>query len=121
MTDEARFPFRRFYPGRFPVLLVSIILTFALSPFLVGFIRIKILTDIFLSAILLSVIQAVSEKKTTFFITMATVGYGDTTPVSSAARSLTLLEAAMGQRYLAVTIARLVGMQISQKQKKQEK
>lgn len=47
------------------------------------------------------------------FVTMTTVGYGDNLPVSNAARSLAILEAVMGQLYLAVTIARLVGIQAS--------
>ncbi|MFO7716417.1 ion channel [Desulfosarcina sp.] len=50
---------------------------------------------------------------------MTTVGYGDTTPVSNAARSLDVLEAVMGQLYLAVTVARLAGAYISQMQPKQ--
>jgi hypothetical protein len=45
---------------------------------------------------------------------MTTLGYGDMTPLSSGARSLAVLSATMGQLYLAVTIARLVGMHISQ-------
>jgi hypothetical protein len=47
-------------------------------------------------------------------ITLATVGYGDIVPLSSPARSLAALEAIMGQLYLAVTIARLVGIHASQ-------
>lgn len=47
------------------------------------------------------------------FVTMTTVGYGDNLPVSNAARSMAILEAVMGQLYLAVTIARLVGIQAS--------
>ena len=48
------------------------------------------------------------------FITLATVGYGDIVPLTSPARSLAALEAVMGQLYLAVTIARLVGVHASQ-------
>ncbi len=50
------------------------------------------------------------------FVTMTTVGYGDCLPVSNAGRSLSVLEAVMGQLYLAVTIARLVGMQASRQE-----
>ena len=46
------------------------------------------------------------------FVTLTTLGYGDVTPVGSAARSLSILEAVMGQLYVAVLIARLVGMHI---------
>jgi len=52
-------------------------------------------------------------------ITLATVGYGDIVPLSSPARSLAALEAIMGQLYLAVTIARLVGIHASQSRGKE--
>ena len=42
-------------------------------------------------------------------ITLTTVGYGDIVPVTSAARLVTGLEAIVGQLYLAVVIATLVG------------
>jgi len=48
------------------------------------------------------------------FVTQTTLGYGDITPVTAPARSLSLLEAIIGQLYLAVLIARLVGIHISQ-------
>jgi len=48
------------------------------------------------------------------FITLTTVGYGDIVPLSSPARSLAVLEAVTGQLYLAITIARLVGVHASQ-------
>jgi hypothetical protein len=48
------------------------------------------------------------------FVTQTTLGYGDITPLTAPARSLSLLEAIIGQLYLAVLIARLVGIQISQ-------
>jgi len=209
------------FSSRFTLLLVSIVITFALGPFLEGYASINLLTDICLSAILLAAIPAVSDKRSTFyialafacpylilkwgsalasfplpwnfeeifgalfvsyvlvlilsfiarqrkvsrdvimaavcgyfllglmwgfiyffvesllpgsfqfaldgqgknnlfiyfsFVTMTTVGYGDMLPLSNAARSLAILEAVMGQLYLAVTIARLVGMQSSQAQ-----
>lgn len=50
------------------------------------------------------------------FVTLSTLGYGDITPVSPAARTLAMLEAVIGQMYIAVLIARLVGMHISQQQ-----
>jgi hypothetical protein len=43
------------------------------------------------------------------FITLTTVGYGDLTPVSSAARTCAWLEALTGQFYIAVLVAGLVG------------
>jgi hypothetical protein len=44
------------------------------------------------------------------FITLTSVGYGDVVPVSRHARSLAVLEAIAGQMYLAVFVARPVGM-----------
>ena len=48
------------------------------------------------------------------FVTLCTTGYGDITPVTDQARSLSILEAVMGQMYLAVNIAALVAIRISQ-------
>jgi Ion channel len=47
------------------------------------------------------------------FITLSTVGYGDITPLSPPARSFAFLEAIIGQIYLAVLVARLVGLHIA--------
>ena len=49
------------------------------------------------------------------FITLSTVGYGDITPVSRAARWLTATEAMTGLLYVAVLIARLVSLYSSAK------
>ena len=46
------------------------------------------------------------------FMTLTTVGYGDIVPHSSATRTLAALEAVVGQIYLTVLIARLVGLHI---------
>lgn len=48
------------------------------------------------------------------FITLTTLGYGDILPLSQPAKSLSALEAMMGQIYLTVLVARLVGMHLSQ-------
>lgn len=45
------------------------------------------------------------------FVTLTTLGYGDITPVSQAARTLAWLEAAFGQIYLVVLVAHLVSRQ----------
>jgi hypothetical protein len=45
------------------------------------------------------------------FVTLTTVGYGDITPASTAARSLAILEALVGQLYPAVLLGRLVSLQ----------
>jgi hypothetical protein len=44
------------------------------------------------------------------FVTLTTLGYGDFAPVSPAARMLVNLEAIFGQLFVAVFIARLVGL-----------
>lgn len=48
------------------------------------------------------------------FTTLTTVGYGNVAPVTPKADSLAVLEAVVGQIYLAVVIARLVAMQLTQ-------
>jgi hypothetical protein len=45
--------------------------------------------------------------------TLTTTGYGDITPVDPVARSVANLEAVIGQFYLAITIARLVALEIA--------
>jgi voltage-gated potassium channel len=47
-------------------------------------------------------------------VTMTTLGYGDIVPMSPSARMFAAVEALMGQLYLAVLVARLVGLHISQ-------
>jgi hypothetical protein len=47
------------------------------------------------------------------FVTLSTVGYGDITPLSPLARSFAFMEAIIGQIYLAVLVARLVGLHIA--------
>jgi hypothetical protein len=42
------------------------------------------------------------------FVTLTTVGYGDVTPISTTARTLSWVEAMTGQLYLAVLIAGLI-------------
>lgn len=49
------------------------------------------------------------------FVTLTTLGYGDITPQSHQAGVLAYLEAIVGQVYLTVLVARLVGMYIAQK------
>jgi hypothetical protein len=49
------------------------------------------------------------------FITITTLGYGDVTPLSNRASALALLEALIGQIYLVVLVAWLVGMYVSRK------
>ena len=46
-------------------------------------------------------------------VTITTVGYGDIVPVSAAARAFANLEAIVGQLYLVIQVAWLVGMHVS--------
>ena len=46
------------------------------------------------------------------FVTLATLGYGDISPVHPVARSLAVAEAITGQLYLAILIARLVSQEL---------
>jgi hypothetical protein len=52
------------------------------------------------------------------FVTLTTVGYGDVFPLSPLARSFAVVEAVLGQIYLATLIARLVGLHIVHSLKK---
>jgi len=219
MTRKVRIPFVRKYIGRFLFLLICLVSLFVLRPFLEGYVRVKLLMDIFITFLMISGAYAVSQKRTTFvialilaipavliqwssymlslsflevlarffssmffayiavvilnylfrekkvtadviygaicvylliglvwgagysfleiyhpasfelgkfsdadltqfiyfsYVTMTTLGYGDITPLSSPAQFLSVLEAMTGQLYLAIIIARLVGMHISQ-------
>ncbi len=46
------------------------------------------------------------------FLTLSTCGYGDIAPLSGPVRSLCWIEAIFGQSYLAILVARLVGLHI---------
>lgn len=48
------------------------------------------------------------------FVTLTTVGYGDILAVTKSARAFSILEALMGQLYMAIMISRLVGLHASQ-------
>lgn len=49
-------------------------------------------------------------------VTLTTLGYGDIVPLTPPARAMTAMEAVVGQLYLAILVARLVGMHLSQSQ-----
>lgn len=63
-----------------------------------------------------------TEKKESAFMvliyfsltTLTTIGYGDITPLTLKARYAAVAEGVTGQFYLAILVARLVGMQMSQ-------
>ena len=54
------------------------------------------------------------------FVCITTMGYGDIVPVSDIARPLAVLEGVFGQLYLAVMIARLVGLHIASSHKQED-
>jgi hypothetical protein len=47
------------------------------------------------------------------FTTLATLGYGDITPIGPVVCSLTWIEAVFGQFYVAVVVAQLVGLKLA--------
>ena len=48
----------------------------------------------------------------------ATMGYGDITPVSPLVRYLAFMEGIVGQFYIAILVASLVGVRVSNRQQK---
>jgi len=51
------------------------------------------------------------------FVTITTLGFGDITPVTDKASALVMIEAVVGQIYLVVLVAWLVGMHVSRRSK----
>jgi voltage-gated potassium channel len=51
------------------------------------------------------------------FVTLTTLGYGDIRPVSQPAQAFAYMEAIAGQFYLTVLVARLIGLNISNRKK----
>lgn len=49
------------------------------------------------------------------YVTLSTLGFGDITPLSPIARTLSWLEAVVGQAYLTILIAQIVGQYIAQR------
>ena len=221
MAEQVYIPFLRIHIGRFLFLLITFVSIFLVRPFLEGFIGLYFLMSIFITAVMISGMYAVSRKRSTFiiglilavpaagtqwignfvmtspfnimrelfamafmiylsgiiinyifhekkvtgdvingavcvyfligwiwaciyavleeinagsfsmpavgianiqqfayfsYVTLTTLGYGEITPLSSSARSMAILESITGQLYIAVMIARLVGIQIAQSQ-----
>ncbi len=50
--------------------------------------------------------------------TLTTTGYGDIVPVNAFARSLANLESIIGQFYLAITVARLVTLELEDRRRR---
>ena len=54
------------------------------------------------------------------FVTLTTLGYGDVSPIGAATKSFAILEAIIGQMYIAVLMARLMGVYSAQMAYKKE-
>ena len=52
------------------------------------------------------------------FVTLTTLGYGDIFPVTTTAKACAILEALIGQLFLVIMVAWLVGVHISQSMNK---
>jgi hypothetical protein len=63
--------------------------------------------------------QAESSRRFLYFsfVTLTTLGYGDITPVTQQARAIAISEAVAGPLFLAIFIARLVGLHMVQLQR----
>jgi len=53
------------------------------------------------------------------YATLTTLGYGDITPVTSQARSVGVLETIVGQLYLTILLARLIGLHLTKSIKRE--
>jgi len=80
-------------------LLILLLGLLVLSPLFEEYFKLRLLGDLFFTAI------------------FTTVGYGDITPVTRVARAFANLEAVVGQLYLVILVSWLVGMYVSQKSK----
>lgn len=60
--------------------------------------------------------QGVDGKDLLYFsyVTLATLGYGDVVPATDGARSLAVLEGLCGTVYMAILVARLIGLHLAQ-------
>jgi Ion channel len=104
-----------FYRGK---ITVNILYGAVSVYFLIGFIWALIYMEILMvnnQAILFAgkvhtIEQAWGEMLYYSFVTLTTTGYGDITPVSSLARSVTVLEAMAGVLYTTILIGRFAGM-----------
>jgi hypothetical protein len=53
------------------------------------------------------------------FVCLTTTGFGDISPISEGARSLSVMESVFGQLFMAILIARLVGLEVAQSMTKE--
>ena len=55
------------------------------------------------------------------FVTLTTLGYGDITPAKIMVQNLSILEAVAGQMFVAILIARIVGLYIAHEMRQEQK
>src|SRR5215469_305201 len=55
------------------------------------------------------------------FVCLTTTGFGDISPISGGARSLSVMEAVFGQLFVAILIARLVSLEVAQSMREERK
>ena len=89
--------------GRSVYLLVSLLVLVSIGPWLTEHVVGRGLWELLLTLVALSSIH----------MTLTTVGYGDVLPITGSARAAVMLEAVLGHFYLAVLVARLVGLHIA--------
>jgi Ion channel len=99
---------------------ISIYLLFGLAWANAYLIAMQLNPNSFQSSVSLSSFY-VSEWYYYSYVTLTTLGYGEITPLTQAARALSVGEALTGQLYLAVLIARLIGMEIITYQENSER
>ena len=133
---DSRKVLSRLQERKFFLLLSALLLLMVLDPLLVGLHPGRKLFDLLFCVVLLATVFAVSQHKRPFlaalvlavpalsvtwivyvyysFITLTTLGYGDVSPLAAPVRTFAWLEAVVGQLYIAVLVARLVGLHIAQ-------
>jgi voltage-gated potassium channel Kch len=72
-----------------------------------------VIVDIFIPGSFNSAASSRLEYLYFSFVTLSTLGYGDITPANGPAQALAYTEALVGQLYLTILVARLVGLYIA--------
>lgn len=101
---QSRSVFRWLVERKFQLLLVSILLLVAVYPFIRDAVETRLLFDILRTLVFGAAL----------LVTLFTVGYGDITPATDSARGIAVVEAILGQFYLAALVAELIGKRVSQ-------
>ena len=96
--------------------IVEVICGYLLIGVILGFLN-RVLLWINPEAIGLDGSSTMSDIVYYSFITVTTIGYGDISPVSPAAKSLSILFGVIGQLYLTIIIALIIGKFLNSKNK----